>query len=39
MRRKRGRENRNRPLKTETLLKCETGAMKALSLAEIRNET
>src|SRR3984957_18901059 len=32
-------KNRNRPLKTEALMKCETGAMKALSRAEIRNQT
>jgi hypothetical protein len=32
-------KNRNRPLKTEALMKCETGAMKAPSLAEIRNAT
>ena len=36
-------KNRKRAAENETLLKCETGAMKALSLAEIsaeiRNET
>jgi hypothetical protein len=32
-------KDRKALLKTETLLKCETGAMKALSLAEIRNQT
>jgi hypothetical protein len=31
-------KNRNRLLKTEALLKCETGPIKARSLAEIHNE-
>jgi hypothetical protein len=32
-------KNRNAQLKTETLLKCGSGAIKAQSLTEIRNET
>jgi hypothetical protein len=39
MRRKCGREKSKALLKTEALLGYETGAMKALSLAEMRNET